>query len=67
MEDRMFYLIRDTVGIAGNLAEIIGILFLFTQFRRPSAPQSKTKVPVKPRSVRPSAPRTYDVRSYDAQ
>ncbi|HEU4964516.1 MAG TPA: hypothetical protein VFV52_11785 [Bacilli bacterium] len=34
MEDRWFLLIRDTVGIAGNLAEVIGVVFLFSQLRR---------------------------------
>ena len=38
MEDRWLLLIRDTVSIAGNLAECIGIVFLFTQFRRRDRP-----------------------------
>lgn len=63
----MFYLIRDTVGIAGNLAELVGVIFLFTQFRRPSTLQPKTKVPVKRRTTRPAAARTYEIPSYDAQ
>ncbi|ARU62347.1 hypothetical protein CBW65_16295 [Tumebacillus avium] len=69
MEDRMFYLIRDTVGIAGNLAELVGVIFLFTQFSRPSPSpsQPKTKVPVKRRTTRPAAARTYEIHSYDAQ
>lgn len=67
MEDRMFYLIRDTVGIAGNLAELVGVIFLFTQFRRPSTAPPKTKVPVKRRITRPATARTYEIHSYDAQ
>ncbi|TCP52423.1 hypothetical protein EV586_11022 [Tumebacillus sp. BK434] len=62
----MFYMIRDAVGMAGSLAELVGIIFLFTQFRRPSAPQPKPKIPVKRRPTRPAATRTYEIRSYDA-
>jgi len=36
MEEKWFIILRDTMGIAGNLAEIIGLLFVVTQFRRTS-------------------------------
>ena len=34
MEDKWFVILRDTMAIAGNLAECIGVVFLFTSFRR---------------------------------
>lgn len=34
MEDKWFVILRDTMSIAGNFAECIGLIFLFTQFRR---------------------------------
>lgn len=38
MEDKWFLLFRDTMGIAGNFAELIGLAFLLTQFRRRRTP-----------------------------
>lgn len=34
MEDKWFIILRDSMSIAGNLAECIGVVFLFTSFRR---------------------------------
>jgi hypothetical protein len=49
MQDHTWFpLLRDTLSIAGNLAEIIGLLFLYTQFRstgkHPPAPAKKRVV-----------------------
>ena len=49
MEDKWFMLIRDTVGIAGNIAECIGVIFLFTQFRRKEVVKS-SPTPIKQRT-----------------
>jgi len=38
VEDKWFLLFRDTMGIAGNVAELIGLGFLLTQFRRRRTP-----------------------------
>lgn len=48
MEERWFYLVRDTVGIFGNLSEVIGVIFLFTQFRKRG---KSSAVTVKPRGT----------------
>lgn len=34
VEDKWFVILRDSMSIAGNLAECIGVVFLFTSFRR---------------------------------
>ncbi|MFD2171478.1 hypothetical protein [Tumebacillus lipolyticus] len=65
MEDRMFYLIRDAVGIAGSLAEVVGIIFLVTQFARPK--KTVSKAVIKPRRIRPQGQRAANVHTYDAQ
>ncbi|PWK12852.1 hypothetical protein [Tumebacillus permanentifrigoris] len=52
-EHTWFTLLRDTLSIAGNLAECVGLLFLFTQFRS----TGKTPpAPVKKRVVRQRVP-----------
>lgn len=43
MEESWIDIISDTMGIVGNLAECIGLVFLFSQLRRPQ------RVPVKRR------------------
>lgn len=43
-----FTLLRDTLNMAGNLAECIGLLFLITQFHRAGKKQASTR----PRTMR---------------
>lgn len=52
-ENTWFPLLRDTLSIAGNLAEIVGLLFLFTQFRSAG---KHPPTPVKKRIVRQRVP-----------
>ncbi|MBL0388776.1 hypothetical protein JJB07_19425 [Tumebacillus sp. ITR2] len=63
MEDHnWFTLLRDTLSVVGNLAECVGLLFLFTQFRN----TNKKPVTHKVRVVRHRVPKSTRERVAEA-